>query len=649
MRTVCRWPGLLLFAVVLACCGQSIAAETPNGLEGGHAIGDAARLFQPTKVWIVHFRFAAEQWAAMEPTAAADWSRMLGGGRRDARVMALESLASAMLKRGDRGGDGKVDRDEFLSLAETWFSRWDRARFGGLDSDKLQAGLNLVLDPENLTQEGTFPISLRGPQGKRNGLAAAFGLEFKQVHAAMEIQGISFDDIGIRYKGNGTFMDARGSIKRSLKAEFNQFVKGRKLAGLAKLNFHNNVADPSAMNEALSYQLYRAAGVPAPRTGYARVYVTVPAKYDRKYFGLYALVENVDVHFARDRFGNDKGALFKPVTPSLFADLGDEWPDYQQVYDPKTELDSGQQRRVIEFAALVTHADDGEFAARIADYLDLDQFARYMAVTVYLSTMDGILLTGQNYYLYLHPRTGRFQFIPWDLDHSFGQIFGEPWQLANLSIDKPWAGPNRFLERVFKVEAFQKAYRARLEEFSRTIFKPDRFHRQVDEIAAAIRPAIEVESQEKATQFNRLALGGPIKGRGGLFAPKPVRSIKGFVDARTPSVLEQLAGKSLGEPARGIGATGWGGRRADPPGKLLGPAFLKAMDANKDRLVARQEFVQAFERWFRMWNADQTALLTHGQLRAGIEKELLPVGDDAASSVRRGSASQPTTRHGMVP
>ena len=33
---------------------------------------------------------------------------------------------------------------------------------------------------------------------------------------------------------------------------------------------------------------------------------------------------------------------------------------------------------------------------------------------------------------------------------------------------------------MFKVEAFKKLYLAKLEEFSKTIFVPERFHEQVD-------------------------------------------------------------------------------------------------------------------------------------------------------------------------
>ena len=73
---------------------------------------------------------------------------------------------------------------------------------------------------------------------------------------------------------------------------------------MSQFNLHNSVRDPSFMNEAVAYRLFRDGGVPAPRTAYAKVYITVPGKYDRRYFGLYDLVEDVSKEFAKERFGS---------------------------------------------------------------------------------------------------------------------------------------------------------------------------------------------------------------------------------------------------------------------------------------------------------------------------------------------------------
>src|SRR5204863_7531081 len=176
---------------------------------------------------------------------------------------------------------------------------------------------------------------------------------FKYVHADLEVEGHSFSDVAVRYKGNGTFMQSRGSLKRSLKLDLNKYVKGQKLAGLSRLNLHNNVTDASWMNEVLSHRLFRDAGVPASRTAYARVFVSVPGRYEKQYVGLYSLVEDVDQNFVEERFGTKKGAIYKPVTPEPIGDLGDDWSSYNQTYYPKTDLTPAQKKRMNDFWQLL--------------------------------------------------------------------------------------------------------------------------------------------------------------------------------------------------------------------------------------------------------------------------------------------------------
>jgi spore coat protein H len=529
-------------------------------------------------------------------------------------------LAPSFLK-GDANQDGKLSQAEFAALGEKWFAAWDTNHSGRLNEDALRAGLNATLAPPDFGPPGggrpggfNGRMNLQGAEGKRNGVAAMAGIEFNYVHADLDFAGHAFKDVA------------------------NKHVKGQKLSGVTVLNLHNNVTDATEMNEPLAFRLYRDAGVPAPRTAYARVYVTVPGKFARQYFGLYSLVEEVGKGFTEDNFGSNQGAIFKPVTPDLFSDLGNDWARYKQTYDPKGTVSKEQTQRVIEFAQFATKADDQEFAARLGDFIALDEFARYLAVTTFLADLDGILGPGQNFYLYLDPHTSKFSFIAWDQDHSWGQfgMRGTQEQRENLSVLHPWQGENRFLERVLKVETFRKLYLARLEEFSRTIFQPARFEQQVNEFAAAIRPAIAEESPDRIARFDQAVAGKPLEssfgGRGGF--GQPTKPIKAFVKIRAQSVSDQVAGKSKGQELEQFGfggPRGGGGRPGGPggpggfgPGNFLAGTWLIALDANKDGTVTQKEFTEAFARWFAAWNTDKSGVLTDEQLRAGIDKDLAP-------------------------
>jgi len=390
---------------------------------------------------------------------------------------------------------------------------------------------------------------LLGPEGGHNGFLASRGLVFDWAHADVTIDGKSFGDIGVRYKGNGTYSGGAPQNKISMKLHLNKYVKGQKLANLTTLNLANNITDSGWMNEELSYRLFRDAGVPAPRSAYAKVYVTITGKMARRYMGLYSLIEEVDDHFIQDRFGADMGknagALLKPVPISLFTYLSDNWADYKQIYDPKDELTPEQIARITGFCKIVTSGTDSEFARNLPEYIDLDNFARFLAVDVWLTDLDGILNVGQNYYAWMSPVTGKFSFIAWDHDHSFGQMGrASNAQIENFSIKHPWSSRNRFLERVFAVPAFRDLYLARMNEFSKTIFQPLRIFAQVDDLAPAIRPAIAEESKVAAHVFDQVVADpAPGPSQAQMFGER----LKTFVKARAPLVIDQLDGKSEGE------------------------------------------------------------------------------------------------------
>jgi spore coat protein H len=407
--------------------------------------------------------------------------------------------------------------------------------------------------PRGPRDSNSAGVPLQGAEGGRNGFLAAAGLQFSYVHADLKFDEHSFKDVGVRYKGNGTYMSSQNTLKRSLKIDLNQFQKGQEFAGMSQLNLHNSVRDPSSMNEVVAYRLFREGGVPAPRTAYAKVFITVPGMHDRKYFGLYTLVEDVSHGMMEESLGVKKGALLKPVTAQLFTDRGDDWKAYNQAYDPKGKISDEQKLRVIEFCKFVSSADDATFAARLPDYLDLDNFARYMAITAWLCDFDGLLGPGQNHYVYLHPKTQKFMFLPWDQDQTFGQFprFGDEVQRETLNIHKPWFGDKRFLDRVFKTESFKKTYLAKLQEFNETIFQPSPIHQQVDELARILRPSVQQESAERLKELNKAAAGERVTiymgmvGSGGML----VKPIKSFVEARRASVSDQLAGKPKGQIA----------------------------------------------------------------------------------------------------
>ena len=118
--------------------------------------------------------------------------------------------------------------------------------------------------------------------------------------------------------------------------------KGQKLAKQETVNFHNLLADRSRMNDALGYRYFRMAGVPSPRTTFVDMTLEIDKMLPPSMLGLYLMVEKPDNKWLEDFFGKEGGAVFKPVTLTLFKYLSDNWADYAPVYGPKSDLTDAQ-------------------------------------------------------------------------------------------------------------------------------------------------------------------------------------------------------------------------------------------------------------------------------------------------------------------
>lgn len=394
-------------------------------------------------------------------------------------------------------------------------------------------------------------IVLRNPASHRSGLAGVMGYDFQWTGARLDFADVTLPEVSARFRGNGTYIQSLYGHKQSFKIDLNKRVKGQSLGGVHTLNYVNMVPDYSCLHDALGEQFFRDLGVPGPRTAYSYLSVDVPGKFTNQAFGLYLLVENIDSDFASDRFGTKKTPIFKPVGYDLFNYLGEEWKPYADMYDIKTQAKPEQLGRLIDFARLVTKADDAEFARRLPEFLDMEEFAGFLGGHVLLSSYDGFLANGQNYYLYLHPQSGKFGFISWDQDHGWGEFgyIGTADKRERASIWRPSAYRNHFLDRVLKVPAFREIYRLKLEGALANLFTVSRINGQIDALAAIVRPAVAAENDFRLSRFDQAVSGKWLEGPrdGQPEGPdSPAHQMKRFVANRVKSVRAQLDGKEEG-------------------------------------------------------------------------------------------------------
>ena len=245
--------------------------------------------------------------------------------------------------------------------------------------------------------------------------------------------------VGIRLKGQ---LGSKRTLaqKAAFKLKLN-WVKGQKFRGLKKMTLNNMVQDPSEIHETLTYRLFRDAGVAAPRTGFAYVYLN---GID---YGMHLNIETLDDVALEERFG-PFDHLYEGGYGSDVETGPADTPEEVTAAAKGFEVDEGDEEDISDLEGLIAKVNDpagGDFSQRIESIVELREMTRMWAVEKYVGHWDGY--AGQeggywpnNYYLFSDSQ-GRFQMLPWGTDQTWGSRLDFTGD-AGILFDKCLADPS---------------------------------------------------------------------------------------------------------------------------------------------------------------------------------------------------------------
>lgn len=151
-----------------------------------------------------------------------------------------------------------------------------------------------------------------------------------------------------------------------------------------------------------------------------------------KYLGLYRLSERLD----RKQVDIDKtnGQIVRSVQSDVggvslmdFGRLpkkqpGDSviWYNMEMKYPKQETMTAADWQEFEAFLRFVGESSDAEFAARIGEYIDIDNFAAYYVYVTAIGATGNMI---KNLYFVMDDKTAdpRYRLVPWDVDGSFGR------------------------------------------------------------------------------------------------------------------------------------------------------------------------------------------------------------------------------------
>jgi spore coat protein CotH len=362
--------------------------------------------------------------------------------RTATRLVALSLLLSGC-GGGGGGGDGRGGGDAIVPQVDD-------------DTDPPSANVDtsdVVFDPGRVLQIGItmdpddYEVVRREGRSWPQVWAGCWaGYEYSHFVATVTIDGNVFENVDIRKKG---FLGSLSAGRPAIKLNLDTHEPGRRYESLQRFTLNNDRQDPSHTHQCITYQMFRDAGLPAPRCHFARV------RLNGQDLGIYSSVESVKRHFLRRNFGNDDGNLYE----AQVADFGDNTKENFQLKLEHLVPDRSDLDGVVD----ALKANDATLPDLLGQVLDIDQFIDFWAMETMMGHWDGAAGNANNFLIYHDPDSNLFHHIPWGTDGAMR--LSHPFRPDGIPLYRYSLIPTR----LYDIAQYREQYHARLLQFLDTI------------------------------------------------------------------------------------------------------------------------------------------------------------------------------------
>jgi hypothetical protein len=254
------------------------------------------------------------------------------------------------------------------------------------------------------------------------------------VPATVIVDGQTYADVGVHFRGMTSFRMVDAGHKRSMDLAFDFLHKKQRLVGYRKLELLNSAADPTFLRSALYMHIMREY-VPAPKVNYVRVVINGES------WGVYVNEEHLTAEFTQDAVGYAKSMRWKvPGSPRARGGLeylGDDPAPYRRIYEIKSADTPEAWHALIHLCKVLNTTPPEQLQAALAPLLDVDGALRFLAVDKALINNDGYWVRSSDYSIFTDAQ-GRFHVTSHDANETlrpteemgWGRFDGSPDDLV---------------------------------------------------------------------------------------------------------------------------------------------------------------------------------------------------------------------------
>lgn len=347
-----------------------------------------------------------------------------------------------------------------------------------------------ILYTGGLTPSGLYEpyvvrrIDLQFPQANYWTLLTQGHQNHTDVPATMIVDGVTYDSVGVRFKGQTSF-NTGTSQKKSFNITTNSFISGQELMSYNILNLNNAFQDESFLHEVI-YQHQIRRHIPAAKSNFVKLYI------NGSNWGVYPNVQQLNGDFLKEWFLTNDGTNWRADQPNgtsggggggggpSWGDgtaalnyLGGDTADYQTYYTLKSATKAGPWDDLVHTCDILNNTPAADLDSLLPSVLDVDRTLWFLGSEILFSDDDSYVFKGKmDYYTYYEIETGRMTPLEYD-GNSVMESMAQNWSVFYNANDANYPLLNRLLNNPTWRQRYLAHFRTLIrEEMDTTILFP---------------------------------------------------------------------------------------------------------------------------------------------------------------------------------
>lgn len=356
-------------------------------------------------------------------------------------------------------------------------------------------------------------VRLQFPQSNYWSLLQSNYASETNIPANLQYEGVTYDSVGVRFRGNTSYTSISASQKKSFAIEMDWKDSSQTLMGYRNLKFNNAHQDASFMREVL-YNRMANRYMPIGKGNYINLFI------NEQSWGIYPNVQHLDKVFLEEWFFSNDGARFR-ANPETGSGVGGGWGDgtagmnyrgpdtnsYKTYYSLKSsDIDYPWSKLVTAChqLSLATAANRDT----LLKYLDVDRALWFLAAENIFADDDSYVMKGKmDYMVYYEPESGRT--FPFEYD-------GNSTFLTSAATSTSWTPFKNvtnanypLLNKLLNIPEWRQRYLAHYRTILNDRFTPAYAHPLIDSINAQIAALVAADPKKlyTTTQYTSSVTG----------------------------------------------------------------------------------------------------------------------------------------------